>query len=194
METRKWRLIPLLAVVFAFFSATGYTQQTYSVAVIDPVRALETSNEGQKTVARLQERQQSIRDELIQIDRDVEGIESRLKTQRLTLTQEAQQKLAMDLDRLQTKRKRVEEDSIKEYQRLEFQLINQFKQDVLPIIETVAKEKGFSLVLDLSLTGVAYFDKNIDITEEVVKRYNEAKSVGREGAPVSEFDLSKNLF
>lgn len=184
----------MLAVVFAFFSATGYTQQTYSVAVIDPVRALETSNEGQKTVARLQERQQSIRDELIQIDRDVEGIESRLKTQRLTLTQEAQQKLAMDLDRLQTKRKRVEEDSIKEYQRLEFQLINQFKQDVLPIIETVAKEKGFSLVLDLSLTGVAYFDKNIDITEEVVKRYNEAKSVGREGAPVSEFDLSKNLF
>ena len=100
----------------------------------------------------------------------------------------------MDLDQLQTRRKRVEEDSLKDYQRLEFQLINRFKQEVLPIIETVAKEKGFSLVLDLSITGVAYFDQTIDITEEVVKRYNASKSVGREGIDTLTFDLSKNLF
>jgi outer membrane protein len=194
MKKGHWKVLVMILFVLAVFTNTGFSEQVNSIAVIDPARALETSTEGQKTVAQLQAKQQSIRDELNQIDNDVQGIENRLKTQRLTLTQEAQQKLAMDLDQLQTRRKRVEEDSIKDYQRLEFQLINRFKQDVLPIIETVAKEKGFSLVLDLSITGVAYFDQSIDITEEVVKRYNASKSAGREGTGTLAFDLSKNLF
>lgn len=194
MKKGHWKVFLMILFVLTVFTKTGFSEQVNSIAVIDPVRALETSAEGQKTVAQLQAKQQSIRDELNQIDNDVQGIENRLKTQRLTLTQETQQKLAMDLDQLQTRRKRVEEDSIKDYQRLEFQLINRFKQEVLPIIETVAKEKGFSLVLDLSITGVAYFDQTIDITEEVVKRYNASKSVGREGIDTLTFDLSKNLF
>jgi outer membrane protein len=194
MKKGHWKVFLMILFVLTVFTKTGFSEQVNSVAVIDPVRALETSAEGQKTVAQLQAKQQSIRDELNQIDNDVQGIEIRLKTQRLTLTQEVQQKLAMDLDQLQTRRKRVEEDSIKDYQRLEFQLINRFKQEVLPIIEKVAKEKGFSLVLDLSITGVAYFDQTIDITEEVVKRYNASKSVGREGIDTLTFDLSKNLF
>lgn len=194
MKKGHWKVFMMILFALTVFTKTGFSEQVNSVAVIDPVRALETSAEGQKTVAQLQAKQQSIRDELNQIDNDVQGIENRLKTQRLTLTQETQQKLAMDLDQLQTRRKRVEEDSIKDYQRLEFQLINRFKQEVLPIIETVAKEKGFSLVLDLSITGVAYFDQTIDITEEVVKRYNASKSVGREGIDTLTFDLSKNLF
>ena len=194
MKKGHWKVFMMILFCLTIFTKIGFSEQVNSIAVIDPVRALETSAEGQKTVAQLQAKQQSIRDELNQIDNDVQGIENRLKTQRLTLTQETQQKLAMDLDQLQTRRKRVEEDSIKDYQRLEFQLINRFKQEVLPIIETVAKEKGFSLVLDLSITGVAYFDQTIDITEEVVKRYNASKSVGREGIDTLTFDLSKNLF
>ena len=72
--------------------------------------------------------------------------------------------------------------------------MSRFKEEVLPIIETVAKEKGFSLVLDLSTTGVAYFDKAIDITDEVVKRYNASKGLKENGVLSKEFDLSKNLF
>jgi outer membrane protein len=183
-------ILPFLLVL----TNTGFSEQSFSVAVIDPLRALETSTEGKKTVAQLQAKQQSIKEELNQIDQDVENIESRLKTQRLTLTQETQQTLAMDLDRLRTRRKRVEEDSLKDYQRLEFQLINRFKQEVIPIIETVAKERGFSLVLDLSTTGVAFFEKAIDITEEVVKRYDASKTETSDRAASLIFDLSKNLF
>lgn len=194
MKTQKLKFFTLSLLVLSALSRGGAAQQGFRVAVIDPVRALETSTEGQKAMAELQAKQKSIKAELDQIDKDVEGIENRLRTQMLTLTQQTQQKLAMDLDRLRTKRKRVEEDSVKDYQRLEFQLFNRFKQEVLPLIETVAKEKGFSLVLDLSITGVAYFDLAIDITEDVVKRYNAIKSASMDGAERMKFDLSKNLF
>ena len=194
MKAKTGVVLLAISMLLTLAATRGYTQQSLSVAVIDPIRALETSNEGQKTMAQLQAKQKSINDELNGIDQDMLDIENRLRTQRLTLTQESQQQLAMDLDRLRTKRKRVEEDSLRDYKQLEFKLISKFKADVLPIIESVAKEKGFSLVLDLSMTGVAYFDQTIDITEEVVKRYNDSKGVPESHPTSKDFDLSKNLF
>lgn len=42
-------------------------------------------------------------------------------------------------------------------------------------VEGVAKNKEFRLVLDLSTTGVWYFDSSLDITNEVIRRYDAAK-------------------
>ena len=194
MKAKTGVVLLAISMLLTLAATRGYTQQSLSVAVIDPIRALETSNEGQKTMAQLQAKQKSINDELNGIDQDMLDIENRLRTQRLTLTQESQQQLAMDLDRLRTKRKRVEEDSLRDYKQLEIKLISKFKADVLPIIESVAKEKGFTLVLDLSMTGVAYFDQTIDITQEVVNRYNDSKGVSESHPSSKDFSLSKNLF
>ena len=194
MKVKNRIVFLTLSLLLTLAAARGYTEQSLNVAVIDPIRALETSNEGQKTMAQLQAKQKSINDELNGIDQDMLDIENRLRTQRLTLTQESQQQLAMDLDRLRTKRKRVEEDSLRDYKQLEIKLISKFKADVLPIIESVAKEKGFTLVLDLSMTGVAYFDQTIDITQEVVNRYNDSKGVSESHPSSKDFSLSKNLF
>ncbi|MGD2245079.1 MAG: OmpH family outer membrane protein [Candidatus Aminicenantes bacterium] len=194
MKGKSTKIILIVIFILAVISVKGSAEQTMNIAVIDPIKAFEGSAEGKKAMAQLQAEQQKIRSELARIDEDVQDIENRLRTQSLTLTQETQQKLAMDLDRLRTQRKRVEEDSLKDYQRLEFKLFNRIKEEVLPIIETIAKERGFSLVLDLSTTGVAYFDKAIDITEEVVKRYNASKPESASRVFNIKFDLSKNLF
>ena len=54
-------------------------------------------------------------------------------------------------------------------QQKEFEKI---QADLMPIIEKIAKENGFSLVLDLNTAGVTYFEPGIDITEQVVKAYD----------------------
>ena len=46
------------------------------------------------------------------------------------------------------------------------------KNDLFPIIEAVAKEKGFDLVIDASTGAVVFAQPAIDITDEVTKRYN----------------------
>jgi Skp family chaperone for outer membrane proteins len=88
------------------------------------------------------------------------------------LSLEAQQQMAFDLEQLRTQKKRAEEDYTKEYRQMEFTLVTKIRNDVFPIIETVAKEKNFRLVLDLSVTGAAYVDPVIDITDEVIQRYD----------------------
>lgn len=194
MKTRDTKFILVLVFMLAVFGLNAYSEQAVAIGVIDPVKMMESSSEGQKVISELKAKEQAIINTLNQIDLDVESIENKLRAQRLTLTQEAQQNMALDIERLRTKRKRVEEDSYNDYKRLEFTLNNQLRKEVLPILETVAKERGFKLVLDLSLSGVAYFDNTIDITEEVAKRYDASKRSNNNSNINSSFDLSKHLF
>ena len=194
MKHRGKKIILVLVSMIIVFGLNAYSQQTMVIGVIDPVKMMESSAEGQKVISELKAKETAIINELGKIDADVQSIENKLRTQRLTLTAEAQQNMTLDLERLRTKRKRVEEDSYNDYKRLEFTLTSRIRTEVLPIIETVAKERGFKLVLDLSISGVAYYESTIDITEEVAKRYDASKDSAIRDNMSLRFDLSKNHF
>ena len=50
--------------------------------------------------------------------------------------------------------------------------LNNLRQDIMPVIEKIGKEKGFSLILDLTTSGIAYYDTAIDITDDVIAEYD----------------------
>ena len=54
--------------------------------------------------------------------------------------------------------------------------IQRIRNEMVVIIIALAKEKGYSLVLDLQTSGtVAYFPPTENITDELVRRYNLSK-------------------
>ena len=176
MIIKKTRTIFFLILFLMAFAFQGFAQKTFTVAVVNPEKVFQNSNEGKKALFQLQEKRQKIQSDISSLDNQILSLETKLKTQRLTLTFEAAQQLTLDLDSMRTKHKRFEEDSVKEFQQLEFRLYNKFRSDVFPIIDSLAREKEFSLVLDLSSSGVLYFDTAFDITDEVVRRYNASKA------------------
>jgi Skp family chaperone for outer membrane proteins len=165
-----------LAALLAGFVSVGFTQETFEIGVIDSAKVMQTSAEGKKAIFTLKQKEQQFNDELTKIDNKAKELEIKLSSQKLILSLEAQQQMAYDLEQLRTQKKRAEEDYGKEYRQLEFSLVTKIRNEVFPIIETIAKEKNFRLVLDLSVTGAAYVDPAIDITNEVIQRYDEAKS------------------
>ena len=173
---RKPSRIILLGVLLAGFISMGFAQETFEIGVINSAKVMQTSAEGKKAMFTLKQKEQQINDALTKIDNQAKELELKLSTQKLVLSLESQQQMAYDLEQLRTERIRAEEDYTKEYKQLEFSLVTKIRSEVFPIIETVAKEKNFRLVLDLSVTGAAYVDPVIDITDEVIQRYDEAKS------------------
>ncbi len=173
---RKLNHTIFLAILLAGFVSMGSAQGTFEIGVIDSAKVMQTSAEGKKAIFTLKQKDQQIADELAKIDNQAKELETKLSTQKLVLSLESQQQISYDLEQLRTKRKRAEEDFTKEYRQLEFNLATKIRKEVFPIIETVAKEKNFRLVLDLSVTGAAYVDPVIDITDEVIQRYDEARS------------------
>jgi Skp family chaperone for outer membrane proteins len=67
----------------------------------------------------------------------------------------------------------MQEDAQQEQQELTQQLQLEFQEKLNPVIEQVATEKGLHLVLNVE-AGVVWGYAGIDITAEVIKRFDAA--------------------
>jgi Skp family chaperone for outer membrane proteins len=155
----------------------GSAQQPPKIAAIDLQQAFERSVEGQNVLSQLKQKEQGIMNELGKYDQQILSLETKLRTQRLTLNEDAQQKLTFELETARVQRKRVEEDATKEFQRLQFTLVSRLRNEVLAVVGDYAREQQISLVLDLSApSGVVFCEPALDITTEVIRRYDSSKA------------------
>ena len=168
--------IPFLAIFVTFLVSLGFAQQPTKIGVINSQEVLQKSTEGKGVMARMQEKDKSNQTKLTKLDEEIRQLETKLNTQRLTLTQESIIQLTSDLERKRTESKRFAEDSLRELQELRFRLFNKVQNEVLPIIEQVGKERNLDIIFDLTNSGAVYFSPTIDITAEVIKRYDASKA------------------
>jgi Skp family chaperone for outer membrane proteins len=110
------------------------------------------------------------------MDDAIRLLDNRLNTGRLTMTNEALLAIQADIDKKTTERKRYEEDQTREAQSMSTNLIQKIRTEMVAVIEALAKERGLELVLDAQASGVVTANPTIDITDEVVRRYDQGKT------------------
>ena len=178
---KKARMLAPLVILFILVIAGASiaqqaTPQATKIAIINSQKAFETSIEGKKAAAQLQDRDTKIRADLQKQDDAIRLLENKLSTGRLTMTTEALMGIQSDIDRKTTERKRYEEDAARDAQQFSANLIQKIRGEMVTIIDALAKERGYDLVLDLGTSGVVTFNPTIDVTDEVVRRYDQSKA------------------
>jgi len=168
--------IPLLALLFTFLVFAGFAQESGKIGIVNSNEVIQKSNEGKAVMAQLQEKDKSNSTRISTMDEKIRELETKLNTQRLTLTQESILQLTSELERKRTERKRFAEDSLRELQELRFRLFTKVQDEVIPIIEGLGKERNLNIIFDLANSGAVYVNPTIDLTEEVIKRYDASKA------------------
>lgn len=176
MRERSGRSILLLILFVGALVSSSLAQQQPKIGVINSQEVLERSGEGKKVMARLQERDKKNQADLTKLDDDIRQLETKLNTQRLTLTDEAVIQLNSDLEKKRTDRKRLAEDSYRDMQDLMNRLFSKIQGELIPIIEQIGKEKGLDVIFDLGKSGAIFVNPAIELTEEVIKRYDASKA------------------
>ncbi len=169
-----YTILPLFLTVL--FVSAGLAQQGVKIGVINSQDVLEKSVEGKKVIARLQETDKKNQTLMAKTDDEIRALETKLSTQRLTLSEEALVQLSSDLDKKKKDRTRFAEDATRDIQELQQRLYLKLQSELLVIIEGIGKEKGYDLILDLGKSGAVFFNPAIDITTEVIKRYDASKA------------------
>lgn len=170
-------LAALLLLLLAAAASLTFAQQAGSkIGVINSQLVLERSAEGKRVIARLQEKDKSNQAAVDKLDQEINGLQTRLNTGRLTLTEEQLYNMNADLNKKQTDRKRIAEDASRDFQDLQVKLFNKVQSELIPIIDQLGKEKGIEVIFDLAKSGAVYFNPAIDVTEEVIKRYDASKA------------------
>lgn len=169
-------IAPFVVLFVLAVAAAGYAQQASKIAVINSQQAFETSVEGKRALAQMQDRENKIKTDIQKLDDDIRLLENRLTTGRLTMTNEALMGIQSDIEKKTTQRKRYEEDATREGQQFANSIIQKIRNEMVAIIEALAKERGYDLVLDVVTSGVVTSSATIDITAEVVRRYDQSKA------------------
>jgi outer membrane protein len=183
---KKTFLFGLLAALAAAGTALAQdAPKAPRVAVIDMARVSAESLLGKGYAAQLEKLQNDInaeatrkQTELGKLDAAVKALQDELEKQGAVLSQEARDRKQQEIVRKGRDRQAFLEDGQAEINRMRERaqqqaqsINNEFQLKVRPIVEQVAKEKGYDLVLDAQ---VAYtINKDYDITRDVIVKADE---------------------
>jgi len=184
----KNRLIALTALVALFATplhlrAQGATAGAGKIGVINIQAAIANTAEGKKVIADLQKKYQPRQQELQRLQQEIQAIQDQLTKQSATLSDEEQGRLNRDSEEKQKLLKRSAEDAQNDFNRDRDEAIGRIGQKMVRVINDYAAQNGFTLVLDDAQIPIYYAAKDIEITEEIVKRYDAANPVADAAVP-----------
>ena len=149
-------------------------QSTQKVGVIEVQRIVQESAVGKESLARIQKIQAGKQDELTKRQNELRDIEKRIQEQGKSLSEEAMEKLQKDYQTKALDLKRFQDDAQRELEELQRKELGELERRVLPVIEAVSKELGYSLVFNKFQSGLLHAEAGVDITDAVIQKFNTA--------------------
>jgi outer membrane protein len=107
---------------------------------------------------------------------EVDKLREEMEKKGLVLSAESRREKEETLQRKVRDLRRLAEDLEKELQKREQQATQKILQELTGIIEKMGKERGFLLIVERRSGGVIYGDPEGDVTDEVIKLYDQEKA------------------
>ena len=109
--------------------------------------------------------------------------QEQLRTQERTLSEESKLEIQKDIEEKRTGLTRFQEDTSKEIDRRQNANVQRIGQKMQPIIQAYAKEKGLTAIVIWSPQLYAYVDEGVNVTDDIIKRYDTQHPFSPAGAP-----------
>jgi outer membrane protein len=170
------RLKTAFAISLALLTfAPVFRAQLSTVVVVDFERAVVESKEGKKASDKFNGTLQAKQGEIEKKQKEIEDQQKKIQNGARTLSDVAKADLQKDIDRRTTDLQRVNEDAQKELQTLRDQLLRPIAERATAILNAMASERNYTLVVDISNpeNNVIWKNDKNDITAELVKKIDE---------------------
>jgi len=162
----------LLAVLILSLGAFAGAQS--KLGFVDSNRAVVSTDEGKAEYQKITDWAQKQDGSLGELRKQIEEKQVQLRNQQNMLIDDKREELAKELDRLETEFKRRGEDLKREYARRLDEFGKKMDKKITPLFNKFAQENGYTMILYLNPQIVAYYDPNIDVTDQIIKLYNQA--------------------
>ena len=174
-STVKKQIVLVSSTVLACLGIAHAQSPPSKVGIIHVQQALVNTAEGQKAVAELQARFEPTSKKLDAMRDEIASLQAELSKGSNTMGEERRRQLARDIDQKTRDLNRAQEDAQEEVQREQEKLLQTLGQRMMAVISKYSNDNGYSLILDVSnpQTPVLYAANNIDITQDIIKLYNE---------------------
>ncbi len=181
MKNRKLTLAALIGLLASpvLLQAQGSAVTPGKIGIITLQPAIAASGEGKKAFAEIQKKFQPRQQELQRQQQEIQALQDQVQKQANTLNDEEERRLRRELDEKQKIFNRSREDAEADYRVEGQEVVERIGRKMMPLINDYAQQNGFVMIIDPSAVQlpVYFLAKEIDITEEIVKRFDAANPV-----------------
>ncbi len=167
----------LLGVVIlgaAVAAPAAAQEKALKIALIDVERLVKESLAGKEALAKLKKAQEEKVGEARSKQEEIDGLRKRLNDGRLSLAQDKLAEIEKQLEDKVIGFRRFQDDADRELGKQRETVFGDIERRVIPIIEQVGKEAGYTLILNKFQSGLVYADESIDITPTIIQRFDSA--------------------
>jgi outer membrane protein len=150
-------------------------QAPLRMAFLDLQRIAAESSEGKAASGKVQALTQKKSAELQEKTKALQGNQQKLQQGGSVLSDAARAQTQREIDRLTVEIDRFQEDANAEVQELQQSLQAEFQEKLRPVVDAVVKELAIGLLFSAGDAGAIYVDPSLDITGEVIKRFDSGK-------------------
>jgi outer membrane protein len=170
-----------MAVAALAIPALAQSSAPARVAVIDVNKVLSSSSAGKAAAAKLKQLQEDKMARAQKLDEEIKQLDSDINTKKISLSEEKLADMQKQLSDKRIAMQRFAQDADRELQEAQARVMQDLNVKIMPVVDQIGKEMGLAAIFNKFESGLIYASDAIDITDVVVKRFNDAQ-----GAPAAQ--------
>jgi outer membrane protein len=174
-----------LALALLLLPATGAWAQTgggaassapMKIAILNVKQAIVGTIEGKQASAQLQSQFAAQQNDLQNVQKQIQDLQNRVTNSHGTLSDDEQARLQRQGELLTRQFQRKQDDLNEAVNAAQSDVIDNIGRKMLDVLDRYARENGYTAVFDTSAQGspVVYGSSQIDITQEIIRLYDQA--------------------
>src|ERR1700685_2802709 len=174
--------VPALGIFLAapiMWAQSGGAAGPAQVGVINVQVAITRTAEGKQAAAELQSKFAPRQTDLDNMRKQLDDIQSRLRTAATTLSDDEKARLARQGDVLTRSYQRKQQEAQDDFNDDQQDIVNRIGRKMMEVLDKYSKENGFVMILDTSAqqTPVVYAANGIDVTQDIIRLYDQGYPV-----------------
>lgn len=154
---------------------------TGKIAVIDMQKVMRESHAGKAAMEKLNKKFEKLREELKKKQEELKAFKDDLEKKAPLLSDEARAEKERQYKKMLREFKDQSDDAQFEMRQAESRTMEPILKELEKIVTKIGKDRGYSLILENKMPGIYYVAPDADITDEVIKAYDELKAKEQKG-------------
>jgi outer membrane protein len=178
MPSSLRRLFPAAALAAMALPLAAAAQEP-KIAVINTEQILLGSQAGKAALAELKKKQDEKEAQGKAMQDQVRDLQKKINDGRLSLAEDRLAQMEKELEDQVISLRRFQDDANRELGKVRDELLARIDARVMPVINQLGKEQGYTLIFRKFESGLIYADESVDITQLVIQRLDAAAAAGK---------------
>ena len=165
----------LISIAVAALASPMFAQNAPArLAVIDVQKVLTQSTAGKAAYEKLKKMQEDKLEKAKSMDEELRKLDTEISTKKISLSEDKLTDMQKQLADKRIAMQRYAQDADREIGEARDRELQALEAKIKPVIDGIGKEMGIAVIFNKFESGLVYASDAIDITDTVIKRFNEA--------------------